>query len=213
MFYGKSSVLVSSSAHVNLTVIYRFDIRDFWWYTSAHGKVGEHLLIETGIKRVPSRFFGIREFLYFNRGIRDFKGKSGRDSGLKVSRMVGCKKIIGIAGLYEIWGRDYGIEESYLGPSQRGQPTNDWKACNQGVWPIPPSQLMGKSKKKQRILDLKHLYHRTSWRSRKGWCNWTGRVSATFFFGWTDVVGICTGYYWFLTSGLLKLFRMVPKGS
>ena len=54
--------------------------------------MGEHLLIETRIKRVPSRFFGIREFLYFNRGIRDFKGKSGRDSGLKVSRMVGCKK-------------------------------------------------------------------------------------------------------------------------
>ena len=95
--------------------------------------MGEHLLIETRIKRVPSRFFGIREFLYFNRGIRDFKGKSGRDSGLKVSRKVGCKKIIGIAGLYEIWGRDYGIEESYLGPSQKGQPTNDWKACNQGV--------------------------------------------------------------------------------
>ena len=46
---------------------------------------------------------------------------------MKVSWKVGCKKIIGIAGLYEIWGRDYGIEESYLGPSQKGQPTNDWK--------------------------------------------------------------------------------------
>ena len=44
MFSGKSSVFLSSSAYVNLIVIYRFDIRDCWCYTSAHGTVGEHLL-------------------------------------------------------------------------------------------------------------------------------------------------------------------------
>ena len=43
------------------------------------------------------------------------------------------KKIIGITGRYEIWGRDYGIEEFYWGPSLKGQPTNGLKACNQGV--------------------------------------------------------------------------------
>ena len=42
--------------------------------------------------RVPSGFFGIRDFPYFNLGILDLKVKSGRDSGLKVSREVGCQK-------------------------------------------------------------------------------------------------------------------------
>ena len=44
--------------------------------------------------------------------------KSGQDSGLKASREVGCGKItLGITGLHEILGRDYGIEERYLGLS------------------------------------------------------------------------------------------------
>jgi len=33
-------------------------------------------------KRVPNRFFGIRDLAYFKAGIRDFEGKGGRDSGL-----------------------------------------------------------------------------------------------------------------------------------
>ena len=42
----------------------------------------------------------------------------GQDSGLKASREVGCGKItLGITGLHEILGRDYGIEERYLGLS------------------------------------------------------------------------------------------------
>ena len=43
----------SSSAYVNLTVIYRFDIRDCWCYTSAHGVVGEHLLNWNTTKEGP----------------------------------------------------------------------------------------------------------------------------------------------------------------
>ena len=51
-------------------------------------------------------------------GIRDFKAKSGRDSGLKVCAGGGMPKIaLGITGLLEILGRDYGIEEPYWGPS------------------------------------------------------------------------------------------------
>ena len=53
-----------------------------------------------------------------NLGIWDFKAKSERNSGLKVSREVGCqKKDIGITGLHEIGARDYGIEVSYWAPS------------------------------------------------------------------------------------------------
>ena len=33
-------------------------------------------------KRVPNRFFEIRDLAYFKAGIRDFEGKGGRDSGL-----------------------------------------------------------------------------------------------------------------------------------
>ena len=34
------------------------------------------------VMRVPKRFFGIRDFPCLKLGIRDFKAKSGRDSGL-----------------------------------------------------------------------------------------------------------------------------------
>ena len=35
-------------------------------------------------KRVPKRFLGIRDYPYLKLRIRDFKAKSGRDSGLTV---------------------------------------------------------------------------------------------------------------------------------
>ena len=49
-------------------------------------------------------------------GIRDFKEKSGRDSGfnqsVKVYARSGMPKIIlRITGLHEVLGRDYGIDE------------------------------------------------------------------------------------------------------
>ena len=56
----------------------------------------------------------MRDFPYFylRLGIRDFKAKSGRDSGLKVCTGGGMPKVtLGITGLPEIWGRDYGIEK------------------------------------------------------------------------------------------------------
>ena len=69
-------------------------------------------------RRVPNRFSGIRDFPSLKLGIRDFKAKSGRDSGLKVCAGGGMPKIaLGITGLLEILGRDYGIEEPYWGPS------------------------------------------------------------------------------------------------
>ena len=62
------------------------------------------------IMRVSIRFFGIRDFHNLNLGIWDFKAKSGRDSGLKVSWEVGCQeKDIGITGLHKIGARDNGI--------------------------------------------------------------------------------------------------------
>ena len=36
------------------------------------------------LKRVPNRFFGIRDLAYFKAGIRDFEGKGGRDSRLQL---------------------------------------------------------------------------------------------------------------------------------
>ena len=66
---------------------------------------------------VPNRLFGIRDFPYLKLGIRDFKTKSGRDSGLKVCLGGGMPKItLGIMGLHNILGRDYWIEEPYWGP-------------------------------------------------------------------------------------------------
>ena len=51
-------------------------------------------------------------------GIRDLKAKSRRGSGLKIYARGGMPKItLGITGLHEILGRDYGIEEPYWGPS------------------------------------------------------------------------------------------------
>ena len=67
------------------------------------------------------RFFGIWDFPYFKLGVRDLKAKSGRDSGLKVCAGGGIPKItLGIEGSNEIAGRDYGIEETYWGPSSEG---------------------------------------------------------------------------------------------
>ena len=51
----------------------------------------------------------MRDFPYFylRLGIRDFKAKSGRDSGLKACAGGGMPKVtLGITGLPEIWGRD-----------------------------------------------------------------------------------------------------------
>ena len=70
-------------------------------------------------ERVPDNFYGIRDFPYLKLGIQDFKAKSSRrDLGLKVCAVGGMPKMtFGIPGLHEIWGRDYGIEEPYWGPS------------------------------------------------------------------------------------------------
>ena len=62
----------------------------------------------------------IRDFPSLKLGIRDIKAKSGRGSGLKVCAGGGMPKIaLGITGLLEILGQDYGIEEPYWGPSRR----------------------------------------------------------------------------------------------
>ena len=74
--------------------------------------------------RVSNKFFGMRDFPYLRLGIRDFKGKSGRDSGLKVCAGGGMPKVtLGITGLPENLGRDYGIEKPYWGPSY-GSPSH-----------------------------------------------------------------------------------------
>ena len=68
--------------------------------------------------RVSNKFFGMRDFPYLRLGIRDFKGKSGRDLGLKVCAGGGMPKVtLGITGLPENLGRDYGIEKPHWGPS------------------------------------------------------------------------------------------------
>ena len=51
-------------------------------------------------------------------GIRDLRVKSGGVSGLKVCQGGEIPIItLGITGLHETLGRDYGIEEPYWGPS------------------------------------------------------------------------------------------------
>ena len=67
---------------------------------------------ETRFKRVPSRFSGSGISLaYLKLGIWGFKAKSGRDSGLKVCTGGRMPKIfLGITGMHEYLGRDYGIE-------------------------------------------------------------------------------------------------------
>ena len=68
--------------------------------------------------RVLKRFFEIRDFSYLKLGIRDLKVKLGGVSGLKVWQGGEIPKItLGITGLHETSGRDYGSEESYWGPS------------------------------------------------------------------------------------------------
>ena len=75
-------------------------------------------LFQLPTTRVPNRFSGIRDFSSLKLGIRNFKAKSGRDSGLKVCAEGGMPKIaLGITGLLEMLDRDYGIEEPYQGPS------------------------------------------------------------------------------------------------
>ena len=70
------------------------------------------------MERVLNRFFRIGDFPCLKLGIRDFKEKSGLESGLKVCTGSGMPKTTpGITGLHEILGRDYGIEEPYWGPS------------------------------------------------------------------------------------------------
>ena len=70
-------------------------------------------------KRVLNRFCGILDFPHLKLGIRDFKAKSERDLGLKVCAVGGMPKItLGITGLLEVLGRDYGSEEPYWGPSE-----------------------------------------------------------------------------------------------
>jgi len=64
--------------------------------------------------RVRDRFFGSRDFLYLKLGIRDLKAESGRVSGLKVYLGGQIPRItLGITGLHDILGWDYGIEEPY----------------------------------------------------------------------------------------------------
>ena len=68
--------------------------------------------------RVRDRFFGSRDFLYLKLGIRDLKAESGRVSGLKVYLGGGMPNItLGITGLHEVLGRDYGTDEPYREPS------------------------------------------------------------------------------------------------
>ena len=56
------------------------------------------------MERVLNRFFRIRDFPCLKLGIRDFKEKSGPESGLKVCTGSGMPKITpGITGLHEIW--------------------------------------------------------------------------------------------------------------
>ena len=51
-----------------------------------------HISHET-LKRVLNRFFGTRELPHLKLGIRDFRAKSGRISGLKVCLGGGMPKI------------------------------------------------------------------------------------------------------------------------
>ena len=73
-------------------------------------------LLDHWYKRVLNRFLGIRDFPYLRLRIRDYKAKSGQDSGLKVcpwvARVVGCQKQkwdYGIARNFGSWLRDWRI--------------------------------------------------------------------------------------------------------
>ena len=68
--------------------------------------------------RVPRSSFGSRDFPYLKFGIRDFKENSGARSRLKLCAGGRIPKItLGITGLHEISGRNYGIEEPSWGTS------------------------------------------------------------------------------------------------
>ena len=58
------------------------------------------------IMRVPNKFFGMRDFPYLRLGIREFKAKSGWDSGLKVCAEGRVPKIKNNP-------RDYGIARNF----------------------------------------------------------------------------------------------------
>ena len=66
--------------------------------------------MKLGIRDFPYFKLGIRDFSYLKLGIRDLKVCAGG---------VMPKITIVFTGLHEIWGRDYGIEEPYWGPSKR----------------------------------------------------------------------------------------------
>ena len=97
----------------------------------------------------PNRFFGTGDFPFFE--ARDFKWKSGRDSGLKACTGGGQPKIdIEIIGLNEIFSRDYGIEKLFRGPSWYPQDLsvvdlrrNWWRAKNPEGYILPYVQYIG----------------------------------------------------------------------
>ena len=71
------------------------------------------------VRDIYDIFFGIRDFPHLKLGIRDLKAKSERDLGLKVCAGGGMPKItLGITGLHEVLGRDYGSEKPYWGSSE-----------------------------------------------------------------------------------------------
>ena len=86
------------------------------------------------------QFFGTRDFPYLKLGIQNLKAKSARVSGLKVCQGGGIPKTtLGITGLQEILGRDYGIEEPYWGPSISNR---QWAPANT-TYSVPSFVLTG----------------------------------------------------------------------
>lgn len=125
----KESIVVTASGKRHLIPHSRF----FFFFCDNHHLYSEHYLlfrnaslaetlsspvsrpVKSPTQIVFNGSFGIRDFSCLNLGIRDFKEKSGRDSGLKLSREVACRKKrnIGITWLHEMWSRDYRREEPY----------------------------------------------------------------------------------------------------
>ena len=76
-----------------------------------------------GNRRVANRFVGIRDFPCLTLGIRDSEAKIRARFGIEGISGGGMPKTnIGVTELPEILGGDYGIEESYWGPSYRALP-------------------------------------------------------------------------------------------
>ena len=72
-------------------------------------------------RRVPNRFFGIRDFPNLKLGIRDFKTKSGKNRGLKLCVRVRMReKTLGITGLHSILGRVTGLKNRIEDPHTVG---------------------------------------------------------------------------------------------